>query len=104
MKWGLTKKVETKNVKYEDKGWVYIRYFWKQVYKLFEDISPDVLKENLKTADYIEKAMDEGNEVAKKYFKGEVDIKELKKALEKCYQAWLKLYNSIKHLENKKSP
>lgn len=97
MDWGLTyKERRSKNINYQDKGWIYIRYFWKNVYNVFKDINPDVLKEVLVTADYIDKAMDEANEVAKKYFRGEVDIKELKKALEKAYQAWLRVYHEVK--------
>lgn len=96
MKWGLTK--EIKNIKgtYEEKGWIYIRYFWKKVYNLFKSIDPETFKSACVNADYIEVALDKANEVAKAYFKGEKDLTELRKALESCYQAFLKLYNFIK--------
>ncbi|MCX7641223.1 MAG: hypothetical protein N2Z20_01135 [Elusimicrobiales bacterium] len=98
MNWGLTKDIKTKKVEnsWEQKGIVMIRYFWKNVFNILKDIDADVLKQVLVETDFIDAAMDEANEAAKKYFKGEVELKELKKALEKCYQSWLRVYHLCK--------
>lgn len=105
MEWGFNKELKNTRITKQDEAILLIRHFWRKVSKLFDDEMVDKMRaffiDHPDQEDKFVGFFDRANEVCKKYFLGEANLEDVKKALEQLYQRNLQLYHFLRRQTRK---